>query len=366
MLKQISKHHIYSFLNTSMNGDLHHFPEQPVKCLNTLSVKKYFLLSYINLTRHSLMLCPLITCYLIEDTDPHLSTTPAATTESSEEHSDTLFPCARSHSNTRAVVAGFGPPIISARVRRSQQRSGLRSEPPAGTAPAPPEPGGDRPAAGLRGRGQLRGCAGGCSRRPPGGFPEGAAAAEGAGRASGRALPKGLRRTPDGADGVDWRNEAPPLPPSIPPFPPPRGWSLPWAAPPAPPRSVTPVRAPPPVSAGRSWGRVLPCLRRSPSTRPHPARPRDARVSAGAAGGEGRRGAASNSWPWERGGGRSGAARGGGAGSCPWRGSRDAGPAAGDAGERRGPGGMGVRVARRAEECLLETIIPRPPRSVPV
>lgn len=186
MLKQISKHHIYSFLNTSMNGDLHHFPEQPVKCLNTLSVKKYFLLSYINLTRHSLMLCPLITCYLIEDTDPHLSTTPAATTESSEEHSDTLSPCARSHSKTRAVVAGFGPPIISARVRRSQQRSGPRSEPPAGTAPAPPEPGGDRPAAGLRGRGRLRGCAGGCSRRPPGDVP-------GAHRGASRRVPRRQR-----------------------------------------------------------------------------------------------------------------------------------------------------------------------------
>lgn len=116
----------------------------------------------------------------------------------------------------------------------------------------------------------------GVSRRVP-------RAAEGAGRVAGRALPKGLRRAQDGAGGA----RDPSLSPSILPFPPPRGWSLPWAAPPAPPRSVTPVRAPPPVSAGRSWGRVLPYLRRSPSTRPHPARPRDARVRAGAVGGEG-------------------------------------------------------------------------------
>lgn len=206
------------------------------------------------------------------------------------------------------------------------------------------------------------GCAGGCSW-PPQRFPGGHRGRQRErGELQAELCPRGSgggRRSGWGA--LEERvGSAPSLPPSIPPFPPPRGWSLPWAAPPAPPRSVTPVRAPPPVSAGRSWGRVLPYLRRSPSTRPHPARPRDARVRPGPAGGEGRRGPAGHSRPWDRGSGRSGAARGGGAGGCPSRGSRDAGPAAGDAGERRGPGGMGLRVARRGEECLLETIIPHP------
>lgn len=120
-------------------------------------------------------------------------------------------------------------------------------------------------------------------------------------------------------------------------------------------------RAPPPVSAGRSWGRVLPYLRRSPSARPHQARPRDARVRPGAAGGEGRRGPAGDSRRWERGGGRSGAGcrgcRGppvtGGSGCRPgcWR-------CWGAAGSRRDGGAGGVRVAPRGEECLLETITP--------
>lgn len=228
-----------------------------------------------------------ITCYPEEETDPHLSTT-AATAESSEEHLDTLSPYARSHSNVLAAVTGCGPPSIGARLRRLQQRSGLHSRPPAGTGTTPAYLSPEGPFS--RGSPGAGGSWGGQSVPPAPAHPASSGRVR-RGNAPGThprergglqaQLCQGLRRAQDGAGGVRWRRGPAALPSSIPPFRPPRGWSLPWAAPPAPPRSVTPVRAPPPVSAGRSWGRVLPYLRRSPSTRPHPARPRDARVRPG-------------------------------------------------------------------------------------
>ncbi|XP_074391043.1 tetraspanin-9 isoform X4 [Zonotrichia albicollis] len=222
------------------------------------------------------MLCPLVLSLLGEQTDPHLSTTPAAT----GEHSDTFSPSAGSQrSNTLAVMVGFGPASVSARCRRLQQRWGLHSG--LGHQPCLPEPGGDsRPAAGPSGQGQLRGAVGaprpgrrvprgmllaptpGVSRRAP-------RAAEGAGRAPGRALPKGLRRAQDGAGGVRWRSGRAALPPTLHP-------SLPSSAGLEPPLGSAPSSSPlgnagPSPSSRFRWQELGPCPALPPPLPQHSA-----------------------------------------------------------------------------------------------
>lgn len=151
-------------------------------------------------------------------------------------------------------------------------------------------------------------------------------------------------------------------------FPPLLGCSLPWAAPPAPPCSVAPVRAPPPVSAGRSWSRVLPCLCGSPTTRPHPAhparpipaQPRVARVRLGAAGAV----EICGRFPAVRDG-RSGAARGSRCREVPVLGTGGRRPGGwklwGVTGSPVGVGSVGERENRRGKECVVKTVTSSPP-----
>lgn len=147
----------------------------------------------------------------------------------------------------------------------------------------------------------------------------------------------------------------------------PRGRSLPWAAPPAPPCSVAPVRVPPPVSAGRSWSRVLPCLCGSPNTRPQPARPArpgpaQPSPAQGRAGETWRRGGSGNLRPrerWQERGGEGQPVPGG-------TGLRDRRPPSwrletlGCGGVPVGVGRVGERENRRGEECVVKTVPPSP------
>lgn len=188
-------------------------------------------------------------------------------------------------------------------------------------------------------------------RDPPGAhprsFPLGAADGRGSGAGSRQSSAKGA---PAGTGWSGWGalEERDGSPPSLHP-------SLPSSAVLEPPLGSAPSSSPlgnagPSPSSRFRWQKLGPCPAVPPPLPQHSAPSGPAQGRAGETrprGGEGRRGPAGCSRPLERGGGRSGAARAGGAGGCPGRGSRDAGPAAGDAGERRGPGGMGLRVARR-------------------
>jgi len=64
-------------LITSRDGDSTTALDRLFQCLTTLLVKKFLLISNLNLPWHNLRLFPLVlvTCYLGKDTDPHFATT---------------------------------------------------------------------------------------------------------------------------------------------------------------------------------------------------------------------------------------------------------------------------------------------------
>lgn len=262
-----------------------------------------------------------ITCYLGKETDLQLCTTPAVTAEGSEERSDRLSP----------VPA---PVTTHWRWWRAWDHGGASQRGLAvGAHPGHPLPepgGGEQPR--VPGAGPARGRSGGCSGGCSGGFPEGA------GRASGRALPKG------GALG-EHTGTAPSLHPSLPSS---AGLEPPLGS--APSSSPLGNAGPSPSSRFR-WQELGPCpalpsLRRSPGTRPHPARPRTR--------------------------GEPGARGGGGCGPFPAPGEGREGtagrgrPGAGVSGCRPGRWRCRSRRDRGAgapwgEECSLQTIPPAPP-----
>lgn len=211
-----------------MNGDSTTSLINLFQCLNTLSVKKDFLLSNLNITRHSSMLCPLVLSLVTWEKRPtHPCLQLLLRPQNAQRSTQTRFP------SVLESTAAHWQSWWASDHRAGQPGFAVRAG--SGSTPASLRPEGTRSSRGSLGtqaaerggrvhRGMLPAPIPEASRRVP-------PAAEGAGRAAGRALPKGLRRARDG----DGRQR------SLPPFPPPRGWSLPWAAPPAPPRSVTPV-----------------------------------------------------------------------------------------------------------------------------
>lgn len=251
---------------------------------------------------HRLMLCPLVLSPVTwEETDPHLSTTPAATAASSGEHSDTLSPCARSQSNTPAVMVGFGPASFSARGCRSQRRSGLRTSPaclsPEGTSSrgslgtGAAEGGGRCPPPRQQGvPGDAPGATPEVSRRAP-------RAAEGAGRAPGRALPKGRRRGQTervGCAGGAGRQRS--IPPTLHP-------SLPSSAGLEPPLGSAPSSSPlgnagPSPSSRFRWQELGPCPALPPPLPQHSAPSGPAQGRAGETRPRGGRGAAGTCGPF--------------------------------------------------------------------